>query len=86
VAVAFGQFAPEVGATLIVDVARSVVAERLDGLWPAHVPMGPHPVRRPGTVHLFVGGDRLVRIDFATGERKVVAGPGAPAGERISVR
>jgi hypothetical protein len=28
----------------------------------------------------------VVRIDFATGERKVVAGAGAPRGERISVR
>jgi hypothetical protein len=30
--------------------------------------------------------NRLVRIDFATGERKIVAGPGAPRGERISAR
>jgi hypothetical protein len=28
----------------------------------------------------------VVRIDFGTGERKVVAGPGAPAGERLWVR
>ena len=31
-------------------------------------------------------GGRVIRIDFATGERKVVAGPGAPEGERISAR
>jgi hypothetical protein len=30
--------------------------------------------------------ERVVRIDFATGERKVVAGAGAPRGERISAR
>jgi hypothetical protein len=30
--------------------------------------------------------ERVVRIDFATGERKLVAGAGAPRGERISAR
>lgn len=29
---------------------------------------------------------RLVRVDFATGEQKTVLGPGAPRGERLSVR
>jgi hypothetical protein len=37
-------------------------------------------------VHFFLGRGQLVRIDFSTGERKVVAGPGAPPGERVSVR
>ena len=41
----------------------------------------------PTSVHFFrdVEG-RVIRIDFATGERKTVAGPGAPPGQRISVR
>jgi hypothetical protein len=30
--------------------------------------------------------ERVMRIDFATGERKLVAGAGAPRGERISAR
>ena len=37
-------------------------------------------------MHFFLGRGQLVRIDFSTGERKVVAGPGAPEGERLSVR
>jgi hypothetical protein len=38
-------------------------------------------------VHFFrdVEG-RVIRIDFASGERKVVAGPDAPRGERIRFR
>jgi hypothetical protein len=38
-------------------------------------------------VHFFrdVEG-RVVRIDFATGERRIVAGPGAPPGERFHFR
>jgi hypothetical protein len=40
-----------------------------------------------GTVHFFRDAeDRVVRIDFATGERKVVTGTGAVVGERISAR
>ena len=35
---------------------------------------------------LFVDGqDRLLRVDVTTGVREVVAGPGAPAGERLKL-
>jgi hypothetical protein len=44
------------------------------------------PVRPAGSVHHFLGRGQLVRIDFSTGQRTIVAGPGAPQGERISVR
>jgi hypothetical protein len=76
--------------TLVVDVAEGRVVERLAGLRPAigfwmvsAVPAGAGAT----TAHFFrdVEG-RVVRVDFATGERKVLAGPGAPRGERISVR
>jgi hypothetical protein len=76
--------------TLIVDVGEGRVVERLSGLWPAVgfladvssvVPAG----AGVPTAHLFRDTEgRLIRIDFATGERRVVAGPGAPAGERLT--
>jgi hypothetical protein len=74
--------------TLVVDLGTLQVVERLEGLLPAPSSMGlfSSPVRRPTSVHVFLGRGQLVRIDFATGERKVVAGPGAPEGERITVR
>jgi hypothetical protein len=82
-------FLPE--DTLIVDVGEGRVVERLSGLVPAmgffwNVSAVP-PDARPTSVHFFrdVEG-RVVRFDFATGERKIVAGPGAPRGERINVR
>jgi hypothetical protein len=77
--------------TLVVDVGDGRVVEKLAGLRPA---MGFWSVvsavpadARATTVHLFrdVEG-RVVRIDFASGERTVVAGLGATRGERISVR
>ena len=76
------------GETLVVDVATLAVVERLEGLVPALSTTGsvPSRVRPAGSVHFFLGRGQLVRIDFATGERRVVAGPGAPAGERLSVR
>jgi hypothetical protein len=82
-------FLPE--DTLVVDVGEGRVVERLAGLVPISgffwnvwaVP----PDARPTSVHFFRDVDgRVVRIDFATRERKVVAGPGAPRGERISLR
>ena len=88
VAVAFARsFA--VGETLVVDVAGPEVTDRLAGLLPALPPVWPGggPSARGGIAraHFFQDAQgRLVRIDFATGERKVVAGPGAPAGERIA--
>ncbi|HSD28054.1 MAG TPA: hypothetical protein VLL75_12175, partial [Vicinamibacteria bacterium] len=76
---------------LLVDVGEGRVVERLSGLRPdfgffwnvSAVPADGGPT----SVHFLrdVEG-RVIRIDFATGERKVVAGPGAPPGERISVR
>jgi hypothetical protein len=82
-------FLPE--DTLLVDVGEGRVVERLSGLRPAtgfwdassSVPAGAGPT----SVHLFrdVLG-RVISIDFATGERKVMAGPGAPSGERIRPR
>jgi hypothetical protein len=76
------------GETLVVDLATLAVVERIEHLVPASSSMGnvSSPVRPAGSVHFFLGGGRLVRIDFSTGERKVVAGRGAPPGERISVR
>ena len=76
------------GQTLVVDLATRAVVERLPGLMPAPPSTGlaSSPVRPPTTVHYFLGRGQLVRIDFSTGERKVVAGPGAPEGERISAR
>ena len=70
------------GETHVVDLATLEVVERLPGLRPAASVMGnvSSPVRPGGSVHFFLGRGQLVRIDFSTGERKVVAGPGAPRG------
>jgi hypothetical protein len=82
-------FLPE--DTLIVDVGEGRVVERLSGLRPAmgfwNVPSWAPATERLTSVHFFrdVEG-RVLQIDFATGERKVVAGPGAPRGERIALR
>jgi hypothetical protein len=73
--------------TLLVDVGEGRVVERLSGLRPAlgffwNVSAVPTDAG-PTSVHFFrdVEG-RVIRIDFASGERKVVAGPDAPRGER----
>ncbi len=82
-------FLPE--DTLLVDVGEGRVVERLAGLRPAigfwDTPSSPPADGGVTSVHFFrdVEG-RVMRIDFATGERKVVAGPGAPSGEPISAR
>ena len=77
--------------TLVVDVASWVVVDTLSGLRPARgfwtgwteIPAA----GGLGTVQYFRDAeDRVVRIDFASGERKVVAGTGAVAGERLSAR
>jgi hypothetical protein len=76
--------------TLVVDVGDGRVVERLSGLRPAGgfwtvsaVPGGASAT----IVHFFRDAEgRVVRIDFATGERKVVAGSGAAAGARLRVR
>jgi hypothetical protein len=79
--------------TLLVDVASGQVIERLPGLRPA----GPSSAATT-SVHYFRSAEAavvrkgigismpLVRIDFASGERTVVAGPGAQKGERITAR
>jgi hypothetical protein len=77
--------------TLVVDVATGGIVDTLSGLRPAmgfwgagaEIPAG----AGLGTVHFFRDAEeRVVRIDFATGERKVVAGMGAVVSERISAR
>ena len=66
------------------------MVERLPGLRPAigfwMAPVVPDEANAT-TVHFFrdVEG-RVVRIDFTSGERKIVAGPGAQVGERLSLR
>ena len=77
--------------TLVVDVASRAVVDTLSGLrsamgfWGAGAEIPAEA--RLGTVHFFRDAEeRVVRIDFATGERKVVAGKGAVVGERISAR
>lgn len=77
--------------TVIVDVGEGRVVERLPGLRPAigfwdvssEVPAGAGVT----SVHFFRDLEgRVLRLDFATGERRVVAGPGAPRGERLRAR
>lgn len=79
------------GETLVYDLTEQRVVEALPGLRPIGAGWGfessPPPSRATAShVHFFVGGGNLVRIDFATGARRVVAGPGAQPGERISLR
>jgi len=77
--------------TLVVDVANGEVVDKRPGLRPDFGFWGVSASVRAGagvsSVHFFHDvDDQVVRIDFATGERKVVAGKGAPPGERISAR
>jgi hypothetical protein len=76
--------------TIVVDAGGLQVVDRLSDLRPATGFWGVSatpPAARPTSVHFFRDADgRVLRLDFATRERKVVAGPGAPRGERISVR
>jgi hypothetical protein len=89
-------FGPAFGAgeTLVVDVADGRIVDRLPGLKAAESRpwigrLATDVEVRSGvvqSVHCFVDGEgRLWRIDFATGGRKVVAGPGAPRGERLGM-
>jgi hypothetical protein len=55
------------------------------GPWFLEPPARP-PGAGPSTVHFFFRGGALVLVDFATGERRVVAGPGSPDMERMPVR
>jgi len=76
--------------SLVVDMGDGRVVQRLAGLRPAMMFWMVSAVPANAavtTAHFFRDADgRVVRVDFATGERKVVAGPGAPAGERLSLR
>jgi hypothetical protein len=83
------------GESLVVDVDDGRVVDRLPGL--RLVPLNPwgwrvasDDVSTQGavrSVQYFEDGEgHIIRIDFASGERKVLAGPGAPRGERLSVR
>jgi hypothetical protein len=82
-------FLPE--DTLLVDVGEGRVVDRLAGLRPKFGFWDVSSAAPAGgglaSVHFF-GDDqgRVIRIDFATGGRRVVAGPGAAVGERLSVR
>jgi hypothetical protein len=73
------------GRTRVIDGLTLAVRPPAIGFWNA--PPAPPTGARPTSVHFFrdVEG-RVIRIDFATGQRRVVAGPGAPAVERLSVR
>lgn len=86
VAVRFGSVVgPE---TVVVDLAEGSVVETLPGhplpdLWWLD-----GPPASSSTVHFFSSSKdgAVTRRDFATGEERVVAGPGAPAGERLDLR
>jgi hypothetical protein len=76
--------------TLVVDVAEGRVVDRLKGLRPVRgVPFGPAATAAEsgfGSVQFFRdAAGRVVRIDLAGGSRAIVAGPGAPAGERLNL-
>jgi hypothetical protein len=71
----------------ILDLASGSVVQELEGLAPA-----PHrwwtsdifEAERPAPGLFVDTSGRLLRLDFATGQRTVIAGPGAPRGQRIA--
>lgn len=72
----------------VFDTSTGAVVQKLAGLRPSpsfgwgHEPT-PLP---PDAAQLFTDKDgRVLRVDTATGEREVVAGPGAPGGERLKL-
>jgi hypothetical protein len=76
--------------TLVVDVAAGRVVERLGGLRPAMEgfvgPAASAARRGLGSVQFFQdAAGRVVRVDFASGARLTVTGPGAPRGQRIRI-
>jgi hypothetical protein len=72
---------------LIFDANTGAATQNLGSLRPAsYWPYGSAapPGRAVAAVHFFHDTEgRLLRIDLASGERRVVAGPGAPEGERL---
>ncbi len=92
VVVAAGRpFVPfEGGSSVVVDVASGRVVERLLGLRPVPERFFPGDIEAPPAAratfpprYFLSGSGQVIRINFATGERKIVAGPGAPKGERL---
>ena len=90
VALAFGAIY-RTAEVVVIDAADGRVVSVLTDLRP-NTWFG-LPADEPGAVkgvppaRFFWGSEgRLVRVDFATGEQKTVLGPGAPRGERLSVR
>ena len=84
------------GDSVVVAVPEGRVVERLEGLRPAPTRVFAGDVRaRPASRATFPpsyfvsgwfsggGSGQLVRIDFTTGERRIVAGSGTPKGERL---
>lgn len=80
---------PGANETVVVDANAGQVVTRIEGLRPAgrggSDSIGPEP--RAGAPLLLRGPDsQVIRLDPASGERRVIAGPGAPKGERISAQ
>ncbi len=74
--------------SLVFDTGTGAVVQGLAGLQPSRAANWGHeaPALPPDPVQLFTDEQgRLLRIDTTTGSREVVAGPGAPAGERLKL-
>jgi hypothetical protein len=76
--------------SLVVDVQDGRIVERLPGLRlvPTRFYAGDVQARsaqRPAfpPSYFVSGSGQVVRIDFTTGERRIVTGPGAPRGDRL---
>jgi hypothetical protein len=82
VAVTFTQ-GPAEAESLVVDLNEERVVETLPGLDHLWTPWGATPVSGERARHFFLEDGSIVRRDFATGEVRVVAGRGAPPGERL---
>ena len=73
--------------TLVVDLAARAVVDTIEGyplrdFWGLGVPRATST-----SVHFFIAprDGAIVRRDFATGGERVVAGPGAPRGQRLTL-
>jgi len=78
---------PDGPETVVVDINERRVLQalpELEALWPPYpfdAPAAGHSIR-----HFLIEDGAIVRWDFGTGERRVVAGPGARPGERLAAR